>query len=284
MAFENIRAALLDIDAHLEEDLTVERVAERHHFSAFYFHRMFTAIVGCSLASYIRRRRIEKACRLIAQSDAALTDIGLSCGFGSQQAFNRAFKRQTGYAPGVYRRLGLQPSDESVEDMIMRFTNRLKGGMIVKPNIIKRGKLRIAGITGDGNKTGQVWMDFEKAVEAKGLPERLSQNGYELRFTKADRWMVHVGYAVPEGARVDEAFHVMDLPASIYASFDVYVAKGYHSENQAMDEWLHSNEEGYRVRLLDDEDYVVEYYDERFHGEAADSIVEIWVPVQREGR
>jgi predicted transcriptional regulator YdeE len=49
-----------------------------------------------------------------------------------------------------------------------------------------------------------------------------------------------------------------------------------------MQQWLDTNTEGYTERLLDGGHYVVEYYDERFHGEQADSIVEIWVPVEKQ--
>lgn len=283
MDFDNVRRALQYIDANLDDSLTVEAVAERHHFSPYYFHRMFTAIVGKSLAAHIRARRVEKACLLIAETGEPFTGIAGTCGFGSQQAFNRAFKGATGCTPGEYRRLRIRPNAESVDEMIIRFTNRMKGGMIVKPNIIKKGKLRVAGVTGDGSETAEVWMDFERRAAEFGIPEKLSENGYEIRFAGDGSWPVHVGYLVPEGARVDGAFTVMELPASTYASFDVYVSKGYTSENDAMREWLDTNGEGYVERLLDGGEYVVEYYDERFHGEEEGSIVEIWLPIKKEG-
>ena len=48
-----------------------------------------------------------------------------------------------------------------------------------------------------------------------------------------------------------------------------------------MDDWLSSNNEGYTEKLLDNRHYCVEFYDERFKGEEAGSIVEIWVPVEK---
>jgi len=80
--------------------------------------------------------------------------------------------------------------------------------------------------------------------------------------------------------QVNPAYRVVELPASEYASFDVYVARGYDSENSAMNEWLANNDQKYRERLLDGKHYCVEFYDERFHGEEEDSIVEIWVPIE----
>ena len=65
------------------------------------------------------------------------------------------------------------------------------------------------------------------------------------------------------------------------ASFEVYVANGYDSENNAMNEWLLTNAEGYSQRLLNGAYYCVEYYDERFNEDETGSIVEIWVPVEK---
>jgi predicted transcriptional regulator YdeE len=48
-----------------------------------------------------------------------------------------------------------------------------------------------------------------------------------------------------------------------------------------MNEWLKSNQEGYSERLIDGKHYCVEYYDERFKGNEAGSIVEIWVPIEK---
>jgi predicted transcriptional regulator YdeE len=49
-------------------------------------------------------------------------------------------------------------------------------------------------------------------------------------------------------------------------------------------EWLNENKQGYSERLLGTTHYCVEYYDERFHGSEAGSIVEIWVPIEKKNR
>ena len=80
---------------------------------------------------------------------------------------------------------------------------------------------------------------------------------------------------------MDSAYTLLELPPCRYASFEVYVSNGYESENNAMDEWLASNEEGYSEKLLNGKNYCVEYYDERFSGEESGSIVEIWIPIEK---
>ena len=146
------------------------------------------------------------------------------------------------------------------------------------PKIIKRDTLMIAGVSGDGSETEEVWDAFAALYDERPIANKLSDYGYEIRFYNGDSCTVHVGFAVSNES-VNEAFTVITLPASEYASFEVYMANGYDSENAAMEEWLKANQQEYSERLLENMHYCVEYYGERFHGNEPGSIVEIWVPV-----
>lgn len=278
--FEQISRALSYIDEHLSEPVTLEMLAEQCHFSPFYFHRLFTAVVGKPLAAYIRDRRVYAACRQLAGTEKSIQEIALDCGFQSAQAFSRAFKKLIGMSAREYRSRGLIPNPITAQELIVRFTNRLRGGMLIDPTLMKKGPLRIAGVSGDGNRTGEVWQRFMRLCDEKPLTNAVSESGYEVRLYKGNQCTVHVGQCVK--GPVDSAYSVLTLPASQYASFDVYVARGYESENNAMDEWLATNADGYTQRRLDPEtDYCVEFYDERFQGDESDSIVEIWVPIEK---
>ena len=279
MDFVKIAEALKHIEAHLDEEMELDAVARRFFFSPYYFHRVFTAIVGAPFASYVRTRRLLRACALLAAADGSVTGIALDCGFSSAQAFSRAFRRAYGMSPVAYRRLGRAPEAVTIDEIIVKFTNRLRGGILVNPRIIRRDALDIAGVSGDGAKTGEVWGRFCELDAKIDIPNRLSKSGYEARVYDGSACQVYVGYSVV-GA-VDAPFSVYHLPAGAYAAFDVYVARGYDSENVAMDEWLKTNDRGYRQRLVDGKNVAVEYYDERFNGEAEDSIVEIWVPIEK---
>ena len=279
--FEQISKALSYIDEHLSEPITLDVLAEQCHFSPFYFHRLFTAIVGKPLAAYVRERRLAYACRQLVQTEKSILEVALDSGFQSAQAFSRAFKESQGMSARAYRSRGSCPDVVTAEELIVRFTNRLKGGVLVNPAIIKRGPLLIAGVSGDGNRTGEVWGRFAQLSDEKPLTNAASESGYEVRLYREDQCTVHVGQRVCDD-NVDAAYALLRLPAAKYASFDVYVARGYESENSAMDEWLATNREGYTERQFDAETrYCVEFYDERFQGDEANSIVEIWVPIEK---
>lgn len=279
--FNQIGDALRFIDEHLDEHLSLEMLSKKFSFSPFYFHRLFSVIVGKSLAAHIRDRRILYACRLLCNTEMNILNIALDCGFHSAQSFSRTFKEMQGVTPRDYREYGYQPVILSVDELIMKFTNRLRGGINLNPNIIKRDSILIAGTKGDGNNTWEVWNAFEQLMNEKPLGNTLSKNGYEIRLYRNNICTVHVGYPV-QNKDVDLAYSMFELPASKYASFDIYVSNGYESENNAMNEWLKTNDEGYSEKLLDNTThYCVEYYDERFNGSETNSIVDIWIPIKK---
>jgi AraC family transcriptional regulator len=93
------------IDRHLHDNLDLAVLAEVAHFSAFHFHRLFQALMGESLGDYVRRRRLELAAvRLRAQPRVPVLEIALGVGFGSPEAFARAFRARFGASPTDWRK------------------------------------------------------------------------------------------------------------------------------------------------------------------------------------
>ena len=92
------------IDAHLDQALELDALAAVAHFSAFHFHRLFSAYMGETLGEYLRRRRLELgALRLVSQPELPVLNVALSVGFGSPEAFARAFKARFGKTPSAWR-------------------------------------------------------------------------------------------------------------------------------------------------------------------------------------
>lgn len=240
---------------------------------------MFTAVVGRPITAYMRERRLQKACTLLAQTRNPILSIGMECGFETAQAFCRTFKNKFGISPTQYRKSPGIYTQLTAQELVDAFRHKLKGGILMEPRIIERSQMYIAGVSGDGSKTAVVWQSFMALQEKKELANALSQDGYEVRICEDKGQTCHVGLSI-SSLQADEDYTVFSLPATLYASFDVYVAEGYDSQNSAMDDWLNNNKDKYTQRLLDGKYYVVEYYDERFHGNEADSIVEIWVPIE----
>jgi len=157
----------------------------------------------------------------------------------------------------------------------------------MQPKIIKMDKLYITGQTGDGSQTLNVCADFDTRFNANPFP-KADESGYEIRFWRSRRTgkapdpekSVHVGFRT-ENAPDNADYSTVELPASEYAVFDVYVAKGYDSGNAEMEKWLAENAATYGLREFDGYEYVIECYNEKFKGgDKPDSIVEIWLPLK----
>lgn len=98
-------ARVLDyIEANLEGDLTVARLASVACLSQFHFARAFKAAVGQSPHRHVGARRLEHAKELLCDADRALVDMALALRFSCQANFTRAFRRATGQTPAQYRR------------------------------------------------------------------------------------------------------------------------------------------------------------------------------------
>jgi AraC family transcriptional regulator len=91
------------IEANLEGELTLDRMASTACLSRYHFSRAFKQAVGQSPHRYVCARRLEWAKGLLIEDDRSLIDIALSLGFSSQANFTRAFRQATGLAPGQFR-------------------------------------------------------------------------------------------------------------------------------------------------------------------------------------
>lgn len=102
---KRMHRVLEHVDRNLDRAIDLEELAGISHFSAFHFHRLFSAWTGETVGNYVRRRRVEVAAmRIAGQPDLSILDAALSVGFGSAEAFSRAFRQRFGAAPTSWRR------------------------------------------------------------------------------------------------------------------------------------------------------------------------------------
>ncbi len=94
------------IREHIGEPLDRETLAAVAGFSVPHFHRVFTAHVGESAISYVRRLRLERAARKLRMGAVDITEVALAAGYDTHAAFSKAFKQQFGLSPSEFRQLG----------------------------------------------------------------------------------------------------------------------------------------------------------------------------------
>ena len=96
-------AAMDYIEAHLSDPITLEELARTAAMGRAYFSTMFKKYNGISPWEYITIKRVEKAIRLIKNTDLTKLEIAAATGLGSQANFYKAFTRVTGKTPKEYK-------------------------------------------------------------------------------------------------------------------------------------------------------------------------------------
>lgn len=92
--------------AHLEDDLSFDRLAEVACLSSYHWSRIYSAMRGETIVATIRRLRLQRAADRLANSDLEIGAVAARAGYGSTDTFGRAFREAFGESPGAYRLKG----------------------------------------------------------------------------------------------------------------------------------------------------------------------------------
>lgn len=103
---ERLNRVLRHIEDRLDDSPDLDALSAVACFSPYHFHRIFTAMVGESVASYVRRLRLERAASRLSFQDLSITSVALAAGYDSVDAFTRAFRARFGVLPSEYKRGG----------------------------------------------------------------------------------------------------------------------------------------------------------------------------------
>ncbi|MET9759614.1 AraC family transcriptional regulator [Streptomyces sp. NPDC006372] len=103
---DRLNQAMAHIESRLDETLDGADLARTACTSEYHLRRMFSALAGMPLSEYIRRRRLTVAGAEVLAGDETLLEIAVRYGYGSGEAFARAFRAMHGVGPGEARRTG----------------------------------------------------------------------------------------------------------------------------------------------------------------------------------
>ena len=102
----SVRQALLFINEHYRENISLGQVAEYVHLSPAYFSTIFKRYLGQGFSEYLALRRLSAVRGRLVSGTERIKDIAESEGFTDYQYFCRLFKRVVGVSPSVYRKQG----------------------------------------------------------------------------------------------------------------------------------------------------------------------------------
>jgi AraC family transcriptional regulator len=93
------------MDANLDKEITIARLACDCGLSTSQFARAFRQSTGCPPHRWLLQRRIKRAQDLLLTSNKTLAEIARACGFSDQSHLTRAFGQTVGTSPGLWRRI-----------------------------------------------------------------------------------------------------------------------------------------------------------------------------------
>ncbi|MGI5212554.1 AraC family transcriptional regulator [Plantactinospora sp. CA-290183] len=129
------------VEEHLTEEFDVNGLATALGTTEYHLRRMFSSLAGMPLSEYVRRRRMTLAVADVVRGEDDLLSIAVRHGYGSTEAFGRAFRAVHGAGPGDVRRDGgplrTQPQ--------LRFRLTVEGSTPMDTRIVDRPVFRLVG-------------------------------------------------------------------------------------------------------------------------------------------
>jgi AraC family transcriptional regulator len=227
--FERMTNALDFMETHLETGFDVAEAARLANSSSFHFQRMFTMIMGVTVADYVRRRRLTLAAEELALTHGKVIDIALKYGYETPEAFSKAFRKVHGIAPSSARTPGVVLKAYPR----LSFHISLRGGKDMEYKIIEKPVFKVFGksirvSTKDGANF-KIVPKFWDEADKEGLTEKLCSRapdaqecfGICMEMDQANEEFTYM-IAVRKSEGIDIGpFEEKTIPASTWAVFEV---------------------------------------------------------------
>lgn len=273
------------IEENLRKDITVSSLSGDFGFSPYYFSRLFKGVTGYNLKDYILGRKISEACRDIQGSDRTIVDIALDYGFGSHEAFGRAFCRITGLNPSEIRK-GRSPEPGDLLSPLTREKLEDHGSEpFRKPEELHLDELALVGIPfyydlsleNDLSKPWESLISHSFLIGNRIVPEKYYQLQYWFPHQDSEFFYFFIALETEGIADIPIQFTAKILPPQKYLRF--YHKGRANTVGRSYDYIYNSYLPGTEYRLP--HCYSFEYYGDECLGPYNDeSVSEIFIPVE----
>lgn len=286
---ERLNQAMEHIERHLDQPVDVAELARVAATSEYHLRRMFSALAGMPLSEYIRRRRLTVAGAEVLAGRETLLAIAVRYGYGSGEAFARAFRGVHGVGPGEARRTGTA----LVSQPRLTFRLTVEGSNSMRYRVTDRPAFTVVGLKARvplvHTGPNRAIIDFVRGIERQTLErlEKLSDQEPQgvvavcddLDPSRAEGTELDYYHGVITTAAAPEGTAVLPVPAGTWA---VFTTSGPVPEaiqylwRDVFTEWFPSNP--YRSRPGP------EILRTRMSSDGTEADAELWLPVEREGR
>lgn len=274
-----IHKAIWFIESHLGAPLSLDVIAEATGLSPYHLSRSFTTTTGQSVMRYVRARRLTEAAKTLISGAPDILSVALDAGYGSHEAFTRAFVAHFGITPEAMRQHSTLDSPNQQEPIVMpqNWRPKLNSPRVVtetEAKLLAGNQMRhhcsnLSGIPGQ-------WGAFQPWLTALPSPEPGVAFGVVVNADDDGNMDYMAAVPVRKGTTVPAELTRLDLAPQTYAVFE---HTGHISSIGATwgEVWSHQlPQRGLRPVKAP----ALERYDQRFDPRTGNGTVEIWVPIE----
>ncbi len=270
--------ALWFIEAHLGDGASLADIAGVSGVSRYQLLRAFGAATGHSVMRYVRGRRLTEAARVLAAGAPDILPVALDVGYGSHEAFTRAFRDQFGLTPEAVR------ERRHLDNLPLVEAIRMDESLIVKldPPRFEAGRtLLVAGLgerysfeTNHG-----IPLQWQRFMPYMGnVPGQVGHVTYGVccNSDSAGNFEYIAGVEVSSFDDLPAEFSRVRIPAQRYAVFTHrdHISAMRGTVYTIWNQWLPAS----GCQVADAPDF--ERYDDRFDPQSGTGEVEIWLPLK----
>ncbi len=271
--------ALWFIESHFESDMTLDAIAGIAGVSRFHITRAFGDATGFPLMRYVRARRLTESARTLARGAPDILAVALQAGYGSHEAFTRAFREQFGITPEAVRAQGTLGNLQLTEPIRM---DQTVIDTLAPPRLENARALLLAGL-GERytcESSAGIPAQWQRFLPSFGhIPGQVGSLAYGARsnFDDQGNFDYLCGVEVPDFSRLPNELSRLRIPEQRYAVFSHrdHISAIRRTWNTIWTQWLPQS--GHEP--LDAPDF--ERYGEDFNSHTGLGGVEIWIPLKR---
>jgi AraC family transcriptional regulator len=269
--------ALWFIEGNSTRDITLDDIAAAAGVSRFHLTRAFGDVLHRPVMRYLRARRLTEAARALAAGAPDILAVALAAGYGSHEAFTRAFRDEFGVTPEQVRSKGSADDLELVEPILMQEVAKTE---LEAPRFVDGKPMLIAGF-GRRFEYGAIdgipllWQLLQPHLGH--IPNEVVGIAYGVVVNSDDKGFDYAaGAEVADFSGVDDEMMRIRVPAQRYA---VFAHRGHittmrSTMHSIWREWLPAS--GFQAADAP----LIERYGPEFDPRSGNGGLEIWLPVK----
>lgn len=153
------------IEGNISERMALEDISRQFCVSEFHFNRMFKTVVGKTLKQYILGRKLTRSLENLKNTGESIIDIAYDYGFAYPEVFSRAFKKQFGVSPAVYRKEKAEVAHVNIACVVERDIVSFQGLLTLKGTFVYLEELCLEGASVEVNVNR---ISFEPLLKSAG--------------------------------------------------------------------------------------------------------------------